>query len=71
MREEAINSVIHKHLDGNSDCYPMENTVKTEVREYEPKEEGERLRKAKEEARKKRKEAKARNKARLEGQKEL
>ena len=71
MRKEAITSAIHLNLDGNSECEPLEDTVRIEIREYDPMKEGVRLRKAKEEARKKRKEAKIREEARLKGEKEL
>jgi hypothetical protein len=64
MREEAVSSAIHLNLDGNSDCYPLEETVKVEIKEYDPKTEGEKLRKAKEKVRRKRKAKKERSKRR-------
>jgi hypothetical protein len=64
MREEAVSSAISLNLDGNSDCYPLEETVKVEIKEYDPKTEGERLRKVKAKIKRKRDTKKERSKRR-------
>lgn len=47
MREEAIGSIIRDKLEGDSECFPIENTVKVEVYEYDPVEKGKQLQTAK------------------------
>jgi hypothetical protein len=64
MREEAVKSAISLNLDGESECYPLEETVKVEIKEYDPKTEGERLRKVKAKIKRKRDAKKERSKRR-------
>lgn len=54
MRDEAIANIVAKYLGGNSECEIVEDSVTTEIKEYDPVIEGKRLREVRTEAKRQR-----------------